>query len=621
MQDAFFIPRNEVFCRLRSCVLLFYENNKGVVKSRLDPYTMHKNKKKNFLSSICLFAFFSILGSIISSNVFADVPNDKYGGTLVLSTTSDPKSFNDILAKETSTTDVTNMLFEGLTRTNGITGEVEPNLAQSWDVSSDGLIWTFHLRDDVLWFDGKQFTADDVVFTFNDLIYNETVPNSASDIFSVDGNKFNVEKVDDLTVRFTLPVKFAPFLRSMGQSILPKHRLKNAVDAGKFNFTWGIDTDPKEIIGTGAYILTDYKPGQRLMYRRNPNYWKRSDSGDRLPYIEKVVYLIVQSQDVELLKFLDGELDAVAIRAQDYPLVKPNEKRGDYEVLDIGPAFGSNFIFFNQNRGTNAQTNKPYVEDYKLGWFTNVEFRKAVAHAIDKQRIVEMVMNGFGYPQYSSMSPSAGFYYNPDVTEYDYDLDKARAILRSQGFIDRDGDGYLEDTKGNVLEFNLYTNGGMGDPRVLIASIIRSDLQAIGMKVNFLVLEFNNIVSKLTSTYEWEAVVLGLTGGIEPHFGKNVWDSKGNLHMWYPRQESPATDWEARIDEIFNQGVQELDENKRKQLYDEFQRIISQKLPMIYTVLSSRLYSVRNKFENLNPTKFGGLFHNLDELIIREEYR
>jgi len=139
--------------------------------------------------------------------------------------------------------------------------------------------------------------------------------------------------------------------------------------------------------------------------------------------------------------------------------------------------------------------------------------------------------------------------------------------------------------------------------------------------VNFLVLEFNNIVSKLTSTYEWEAVVLGLTGGIEPHFGKNVWDSKGNLHMWYPRQESPATDWEARIDEIFNQGVQELDENKRKQLYDEFQRIISQKLPMIYTVLSSRLYSVRNKFENLNPTKFGGLFHNLDELIIREEYR
>ena len=565
--------------------------------------------------------FLFILLSVVSTDIFADVSSEKYGGMIVLSTTSDPKSFNDILAKETSTTEVTNMLFEGLTKTNGITGEVEPDLAKNWDVSIDGLIWTFHLRDDVLWFDGKKFSADDVVFTFNDLIYNENVPNSASDIFSVEGKQFKVEKVDELTVRFILPVKFAPFLRSMGQSILPKHRLQQSVDDGKFNFTWGIDTDPKEIIGTGAYILVNYKPGQRLVYKRNPNYWKKSDSGDRLPYIEKIVYLIVQSQDVELLKFLDGELDALGIRAQDYPLVKPNEERGDYEVLDIGPAFGSNFIFFNQNRGVNDQTDKPYVASHKLKWFTNVEFRKAVAHVIDKQRIIEMVMNGFGYPQYSSMSPGAGFFYNSDVTKYDYDLDKARSLLESQGFSDRDGDGFLEDSDGNVLEFNLYTNGGMGDPRVLIASIIRSDLQAIGMKVNFLVLEFNNIVSKLTSTYDWEAVVLGLTGGIEPHFGKNVWDSSGNLHMWYPRQESPATDWEARIDEIFNQGVQELDEGKRKQLYDEHQRIVAQKLPMIYTVFSSRLSAVRNKFENLNPTKFGGLFHNLDELIIKEEYK
>lgn len=563
----------------------------------------------------------SIFFSKISTNSFADHSSNKYGGILVLSTTSDPKSFNDILAKETSTTEVTNMLFEGLTTTNGVTGEVEPNLAQSWEVSGDGLTWTFHLRDHVFWFDGKKFSADDVVFTFNDLIYNKAVPNSASDIFSVDGNQFKVEKVDGLTVRFTLPVKFAPFLRSMGQSILPKHKLQKAVDDGKFNFTWGIDADPEDIIGTGAFILVDYKPGQRLVYKRNPNYWKRSDSGDRLPYIEKVVYLIVQSQDVELLKFLDGELDALGIRAQDYPLIKPNEEKGDYEVLDIGPAFGSNFIFFNQNRGVNDQTNKPYVAAHKLKWFTNLEFRKAVAYAIDKQRIIEMVMNGFGYPQYSSMSPSAGFFYNPDVTKHDYDLERSRELLRSQGFIDRDGDGFLEDSDGNILEFNLYTNGGMGDPRVLIASIIRSDLQSIGMKVNFLVLEFNNIVSKLTSTYDWEAIVLGLTGGIEPHFGKNVWDSSGNLHMWYPKQGSPATDWESRIDEIFNQGVQELDEYKRQQLYFEHQRIVSEKLPLIYTVFSSRLSAVRNKFENLNPTKFGGLFHNMDELIIKEGYK
>ena len=141
------------------------------------------------------------------------------------------------------------------------------------------------------------------------------------------------------------------------------------------------------------------------------------------------------------------------------------------------------------------------------------------------------------------------------------------------------------------------------------------------MKVNFVQLEFNSLVSKISSTYDWEAIVLGLTGGIEPHFGKNVWASSGHLHLWHPLQKSPATEWEKRLDEIFNQGVQELDEKKRKVLYDEFQLIVSKELPVIYTVLESNMFAVRNKFGNLNPTAYGGAFHNLDEIYIKEEYK
>ena len=136
-----------------------------------------------------------------------------YGGELILSTISDPKSFNPILAKETSTTAVTGLLFEGLTRTSGITTEVEPNLAESWEVDETGLIWTFHLRRDVKWFDGERFSADDVVFTFNKLVYNPDIPNSARDIFTIEGKSFKVERINKFTVRFTLPFKFAPFLR------------------------------------------------------------------------------------------------------------------------------------------------------------------------------------------------------------------------------------------------------------------------------------------------------------------------------------------------------------------------------------------------------------------------
>ena len=124
------------------------------------------------------------------------------------------------------------------------------------------------------------------------------------------------------------------------------------------------------------------------------------------------------------------------------------------------------------------------------------------------------------------------------------------------------------------------------------------------------------LVSKLDSTFDWEAIILGLTGGIEPHFGKNVWDSSGQLHMWYPAQKEPATPWEARIDEIYNLGVQELDRDKRKALYDEWQEIVADQLPFIYTILGERLSALRNKYGNIHPTAYGGILHNPEEIYL-----
>ena len=544
----------------------------------------------------------------------------KHGGELVFATTSDPKSFNDIIAKETSTTLVTGHIFEGLTTTDAFTTKVKPHLAERWEVSEDGLRWIFYLRRDVLWSDGHPFTADDVVFTFNDLIYNPDIPSSARDIFTLDGQEFKVEKIDDFTVRFVLPVLFAPFLRGMEQGILPKHKLQEVADKGNFNFTWGIDTPAREIVGTGPYTLARYDPGQRLVFERNPRYWKQSASGERLPYIQKIIYLIVQNQDVALLKFIEGATDSYGIRGMDYPLLKPLEGQGNFTVYDLGPDTGSNFVVFNQNGRESPDTGKPFVDPRKLSWFTDPDFRRAVAHAIDKDKMIEIVGNKLGYPQDSPIGPGAGFFHTDDVKKYDYDLQKARDVLSQAGFVDRNGDGYIEDLQGNTVAFNLYTNSGNTE-RIDIAGIIRYDLERLGMNVNFLALEFNTLVSKLNATFEWDAIILGLTGGIEPHFGQNVWHSSGGLHLWNPVQESPATEWERRIDQIFLDGVQELNEDKRKVLYDEFQGIVSEQLPVIYTVLGARIIAVRNKFENLNPTNYGGAFHNLEELYLKKEYR
>jgi len=538
-----------------------------------------------------------------------------YGGYLIDSSISNPKSFNPIIAQETSTTELTQYIFEGLTRIDGITNEPVPSLAKSWEVSEDGLSWTLHLREDVKWNDGKPLTAADVVFTYKQLIYNKDIPANSRDIFTLEGKEFEVKKLDAHTVVFTTPSIFAPFLRGLTQAIMPKHVLEEPVKNGVFNSTWGVDSKPEAIVGTGPFMLERYEPSQRVVFKRNPHYWDTDAQGNRLPYLDGIIVLIVPNPDVALLKFQDGEIDFFGLRGSDFPILKPLEKAKNFTVFRVGPALGTNFVVFNQNPGKNPETGKPYLDPRKLKWFTNQEFRKAVAYALDRQGMINSAMNGLAYPQHASVSPSAGFFHNPNVKKYEYEPEKARSILASAGFIDRNGDGYIEDSDGNKVEFNLFTNAE-NTVRVKLSDIIRKDLESIGMQVHFTPLEFNNLVDKMNATMDWDAILLGLTGGPEPHFAKNVWYSSGQLHLWNPREEEPATEWEARIDEIFNQAVKELDQNKRKELYDEWQLIVSEQLPLIYTVLPDSIYAVRNKFGNLHPTVLGGPFHNIEEIYV-----
>lgn len=547
----------------------------------------------------------------------AQAPQPPHGGQLVRSVPSDPKTFNDIVASETSSSVVTSLLFEGLTTLDPFTLQVLPNIAERWDVSADGLQWTFHLRRDVHFFDGVPLTADDVVFTFTDLIYNPNIPSSSKDVFTVEGKAFKVTKIDDHTVLFTLPVKFAPFLRSLSQAILPKHKLVSVVQAGKFPFTWGIDTPPQEIVGTGPFYLQEYRPGERLVFRRNPLYWKKGPAGESLPYLDSVIYLIIPDADAALLKFMDGELDFVPVRGMDYPLLKPLEIRKNFKIYNNGASDSSNFLSFNQNPRTNPKTGKPIVDPIKLAWFTDINFRRAVAHAMDKDRIIEIVFNGFGVPQTGPMSPSSGFFYNPRVPAYAYDLKESERLLTASGF-KRRSDGALVDGKGHRVEFNMAVNTGVVE-REQTAYMLRSDLQKLGIAVNIQVMEFNTLVSKLMATQDWDAVMIGLTGGSEPHFGQNVWASSGQLHVWNPKQEKPNTPWEKRLDEIYAQGVQELDENKRKLLYDEAQVLVARELPFIYTVLATNLVAVRERFGNIKPSPFAGALHNLEEIYVKND--
>jgi peptide/nickel transport system substrate-binding protein len=537
----------------------------------------------------------------------------KPGGTLTFSTISGPKTFNLAISTETSSTTILSYLFEGLTMTSWLTGQVEAALAESWEHSADGLTWTFHLRKDVTWHDGTGFTAHDVDFTFNQIIYNENIPASARPAFNFrfldreTGDwkeaKMTVKVLDDYTVQFVLPVPFAPFLRSMGTAMYPKHILKKHVDDGTFTSTWDVSTDPTKIIGTGPFSIERYDAGERVILKRNPQYWLQDAQGNRLPYLDKIVYLIVPSLATALLKFQAKETDFYGVPGEHFPILKPHEKEGNFTIYKQGPAFGTTFLAFNMNPGKNPDTETPYLAPEKLHWFRNTAFRQAVAHSIDKDSVINNVMHGLGYPQWSSISPAAGDFHNPNVRKYDYDLNKANAILDNLGWIDTDGDGIREDDEGNKIEFALVTNTGNA-VREKVCTMIKQDLKKAGIEVYYKPLEFNALVSQLTSTYDWETMVIGFTGGPEPHGGINFWHTSERLHLWYPYQPQPATEWEAEINEAYIKGSQELKHAERLKYYHRAQDIVAEHVPVIYTALAERLSAVRNVFGNLTPTLY-----------------
>ena len=536
-----------------------------------------------------------------------------YGGTITTATIGKPLTFNLALSNDAYSSGLLSYLFEGLTETSWLTDEVEPLLAESWEHSDDGLTWTFYLRDDVRWHDGEPFTAQDVEFTFNRIIYNEEIPTSSRAAFQFryldDAGEWQVAPmtvttVDDHTVQFVLPTPFAPFLRSMGTAIYPRHILEAHVDGGTFNDAWGVDSDPSEVIGTGPYTIESYTPEDRVVLVRNPDYWLHDAEGTALPYIERIVNLLVPTIEDDFAKFRAGEVDAYGMRGQDFAVLDPEQESGNFTIYRRGPAFGTVFLGFNLNTGSDPETGDPYVAPEQLAWFSNVEFRRAVAHSIDKARIIEEVQHGLGYPQAASISPAAGDFHNPDVRRYDYDVEGANAILDGLGWTDGDGDGFREDADGNPISFKLVTNVD-NDVRARVAAIIDEGLDLIGVDARFEPIEFGDLVGQLTTTFDWEAMIVGLTGGTEPHFGMAVWHSSESLHLWHPNQEAPATEWEAEIDALYVQGYQELNHERRVEHYHRAQEIVAEQLPLIYTTLSERLSAVRNVFGNTTPTLYG----------------
>jgi peptide/nickel transport system substrate-binding protein len=525
------------------------------------------------------------------------------GGRLVVAAVGDPKTFNPITANESSSIDIIRFLFSALVNYDMPSQTAIPGIAESWSVGADQKTWTFKMRKGLLWSDGQPLTADDVLFTFNDVVYNTNIVNVTRDGVREDEKDFVVSKLDDYTVQIVTPDIYAPLPDAIyNVYILPRHKLAQAVKENRFAAAYGIDSDPKEVVGSGPFRLKQYKSGESTLLERNPYFWEVDKKGQRLPYLDNVIYTVVPNTKTLSLRFLHRESDVNEIVYPDeYDHYKEEEAKGRFQLLDLGVAPERIFLWFNENTNVNDKTGKPIVDPVKLKWFRNQKFRQAVSYAIDRDSIVKAIYSGRGVPNYGFETAANAKWQNTNVMKYPFNREKALALLAEIGIKDRDADGYLKDADGNTIEFVFNTNVG-NKVREGTALMIAEDLKKLGFKVTFQPVDFNSLIDRIDVSYDYDCILLALTGSGDPSNGLNTMLSSGFTHQWFPRQKSPSTDWEARIDYLMNANLKTLDFSGRKKYYDEVQAILSEQVPMIYTAMPIAYTAVRSDLGNVRPT-------------------
>lgn len=551
---------------------------------------------------------------------------------LIVPTASGPGTFNYPLNQ--SAYHVFGYIYEGLINENGLTSKLEPGLAESWEVSKDGKKIVFTLREGLKWSDGEPMTTDDIIFSYEKIYFNDKIPSGLKDNLRVGMSRQfpKVKKIDSRRVEFSVAEPFAPFIRYAGGiPILPAHILQEAVentDADgnpKFLSTWATDTDPKKIVGNGQYRMLSYTPNQRVVLERNPYFWRKDAEGNPQPYIQQIVWQIIENTDNQLLNFRSGDLDTLNVEPEVFPLLKREEKRGKYTVFNGGPDTGSVFMCFNLNKGRNAQ-NQPFVDPIKSRWFATKEFRQAIAYGINRSAMTNNIYRGLGAPLHSPIPAQSPFYLSPEegLKTYSYDRQKAKELLLSAGF-KYNSNGELLDAEGNKVRFTLLMAAGK-KVREQMATQIKQDLGKLGMQIDTQFLSFNTYVEKLRLTRNWDTYLGGFTGGTEPHSGYNIWSVSGTLHSFNqgPQPGEPPIkgwevyDWERKIDDLYVKASQELDEAKRKEIYGETQQIIAEQVPFIYMVNPLTFEAVRDRVSGIRYSALGGGFWNLYELKITE---
>jgi len=575
----------------------------------------------SFMILLCLAALGcgGPVGNSTASNTNAGIVTGKRGGAATYRVTSPVKTLSYFLADDEPSALLTLFLIND--RLVGLDHQAQkyvPLLAESYTVGADGKTVDVVLRDGLKFSDGKPITTADVEFTLKAVYDERTKAPLFRDALLIGGKPIETRVADEKRMQFVLPdVVPVPENYLENLAVLPKHALDNDFQAGKLAESWTITADPATVVSSGAFIVDSVAPGERVALKRNPNYWKKDEAGNQLPYLDSLTLEVITDPNNALTRLNQGTLDvADRIRTSDYASLR--SANGPVKAHDAGPGQASDYMWFNMNAAKASGEKLEGTPKYK--WFTDKRFRQAIGHAVDRKSIAANTLQGLATPVFGFVPAGNKNWLDANLKRAEYDLERSRALLREAGFVTRDNAGKAElfDAEGNRVEFTLVVPTE-NEPRKLMAAVIQEDLAKLGIAMQIAPVEFKNLTERWSTSFDYDAILSGLSlTATDPSSYVGLLQSSAGLHQWRPKQATPATEWEARIDRLFAEQSKERDAAARKQKFNEIQAIMADEMPIVPIVSRHIVSAANERIGNLSPsTILPFSMWNADRLFIK----
>ncbi|RXT13494.1 peptide-binding protein [Ammoniphilus sp. CFH 90114] len=487
---------------------------------------------------------------------------------LIVGTIGSPTIFNPYFSADGSSGQVEALLYNGLVRYDPNLNPV-PDLSERWEVSADGYHWTFHLKKGVKFHDGVEVTSRDVVFSYNIPRSEGYTGPRASDFEKIK----DIQALDPYTVHFTLKEPYAPFLSTCVYAVLPSHLLEKVAVEKLAELPF----NTKEPVGTGPYRFVTWKDGQYVQLEGNEEYF------DGAPKITSLYFRIIPDQNAQLIQLQSGGIDVMGIPPTDLAVGRLFENQGKVK-LHTTPSLAYTYIGYNQ----------------KHPFFQDVRVRQALTYALNRQQLVDIVLEGQGQVAHTHGTPLSWAFEN-EVPRFSYDPEKAKQLLAEAGWKDHDGDGIL-DKDGEKFSFVLLTNQG-NKLREMVSQIVQEQWARIGIEVKPRMMEWSAFINDYVETKKFDAVILAWSIGVDPD-PTSIWHSKEidkGLNFISYRNEI--------VDQLLEENTRQVDKGKRKEVLQEFQKIIAEEQPYTFLYYSNGITAFPTNLDGIVNHPAGGLYN------------